>query len=118
MPIESLVSVVFYRGLTTQVAVERDTKGRSNYSMITFNPRRISNTFNEQVLQYVVDNIAEETKWLLEVVNYNVINQQYVCAGDVSFLPICFHPYHLPTCLVTRPRLPYQRAQLSQGAEN
>ena len=98
MPIESLVSVVFYRGLTMQVAVERDTEGRSNYSMIAVNPSRISKTFNEQALQYVVDNIAEETKWLLEVVIYNVINQQYVCAGDVSFLSICFHIYHLLTC--------------------
>ena len=86
MPIESLVSVVFYRGLTMQVAVERDSEGRSSYSMIAVNPSRISKTFNEQALQYVVDNIAEETKWLLEVVDYNVVNQQYVCAGDVSFL--------------------------------
>ena len=73
MPIESLVSVVFYRGLTMQVTVERDTEGRSNYSMIAVNPNHISKTFNEQALQYVIDNIAEETKWLLEVVNYNVI---------------------------------------------
>ena len=84
MPIESLVSVVFYRGLTMQVAVERDETGRSNYSMCAVNPSRISKTFNEQALQYVVENIAEETKWLLEIVNYNVANMQYVCAGDVS----------------------------------
>ena len=84
MPIESLVSVVFYRGLTMQVAVERDESGRSNYSMCAVNPSRISKTFNEQALQYVVENIAEETTWLLEIVNYNVANMQYVCAGDVS----------------------------------
>ena len=84
MPIESLVAVVFYRGLTMQVAVERDITGRSNYSMCAVNPSRISKTFNEQALQYVVENIAEETKWLLEIVNYNVANMQYVCAGDVS----------------------------------
>ena len=42
MPIESLVSVVFYRGLTMQVAVERDESGRSNYSMCAVNPSRIS----------------------------------------------------------------------------
>ena len=84
MPIESLVSVVFYRGLTMQVAVERDESGRSNYSMCAVNPSRVSKTFNEQALQYVVENIAEETKWLLEIVNYNVANMQYVCAGDVS----------------------------------
>lgn len=84
MPIESLVSVVFYRGLTMQVAVERDATGRSNYSMCAVNPSRISKTFNEQALQYVVENISEEKGWLLEIVNYNVANMQYVCAGDVS----------------------------------
>ncbi|MCJ1351418.1 MAG: beta subunit of fatty acid synthetase [Icmadophila ericetorum] len=86
MPIESLVSVVFYRGLTMQVAVERDETGRSNYSMCAVNPSRISKTFNEQALQYVVENVSEETGWLLEIVNYNVVNQQYVCAGDLRAL--------------------------------
>jgi fatty acid synthase subunit beta, fungi type len=86
MPIESLVSVVFYRGLTMQVAVERDAAGRSNYSMCAVNPSRISKTFNEQALQYVVENIAEETSWLLEIVNYNIANMQYVCAGDLRAL--------------------------------
>ncbi|KAI9836056.1 MAG: hypothetical protein M1819_001667 [Sarea resinae] len=86
MPIESLVSVVFYRGLTMQVAVERDAAGRSNYSMAAVNPSRISKTFNEPALQFVVENIAEETKWLLEIVNYNVVNQQYVAAGDLRAL--------------------------------
>ncbi|KAI4197359.1 MAG: hypothetical protein LQ350_005980 [Teloschistes chrysophthalmus] len=86
MPIESLVSVVFYRGLTMQVAVERDEAGRSNYSMCAVNPSRISKTFNESALQYVVENIAEETGWLLEIVNYNVANTQYVCAGDLRAL--------------------------------
>ncbi|KAF1987054.1 beta subunit of fatty acid synthase [Aulographum hederae CBS 113979] len=86
MPIESLVSVVFYRGLTMQVAVERDETGRSNYSMCAVNPSRISKTFNEQALQYVVENIAEATGWLLEIVNYNIANMQYVCAGDLRAL--------------------------------
>ena len=85
MPIESLVSVVFYRGLTMQVAVERDEQGRSNYTMCAVNPSRISKTFNEQALQYVVENISEQTGWLLEIVNYNVANMQYFAAGDVSF---------------------------------
>jgi len=86
MPIESLVSVVFYRGLTMQVAVERDEFGRSNYSMCAVNPSRISKTFNEQALQYVCENIMETTTWLLEIVNLNVQNQQYVCAGDLRAL--------------------------------
>ncbi|KAF2144978.1 uncharacterized protein K452DRAFT_316116 [Aplosporella prunicola CBS 121167] len=86
MPIESLVSVVFYRGLTMQVAVERDEHGRSNYSMCAVNPSRISKTFNEQALQYVVENISQETGWLLEIVNYNIANMQYVAAGDLRAL--------------------------------
>ncbi|KAF2147720.1 beta subunit of fatty acid synthase [Myriangium duriaei CBS 260.36] len=86
MPIESLVSVVFYRGLTMQVAVERDEAGRSNYGMCAVNPSRIGKTFNEQALQYVVENIAETTGWLLEIVNYNVANMQYVAAGDLRAL--------------------------------
>ncbi|KAJ9137269.1 Fatty acid synthase subunit beta [Pleurostoma richardsiae] len=86
MPIESLVSVVFYRGLTMQVAVERDAQGRSNYSMCAVNPSRISKTFNEEALRFVVGNIAEETGWLLEIVNYNIANMQYVCAGDLRAL--------------------------------
>ena len=90
MPIESLVSVVFYRGLTMQVAVERDASGRSNYSMCAVNPSRISKTFNEQALQYVVENISEATGWLIEIVNYNVANAQYVCAGDVSWPPLYY----------------------------
>ena len=84
MPIESLVAVCFYRGLTMQVAVERDSFGRSNYSMVAVNPSRINKTFNEQALQYVVENISEVTGWLVEIVNFNVVNTQYVCAGDVS----------------------------------
>lgn len=86
MPIESLVSVVFYRGLTMQVAVERDAEGRSNYGMIAVNPSRISKTFNEQALQFVVQNVAEQTGWLVEIVNFNVANQQYVAAGDLRAL--------------------------------
>ncbi|KAK8051830.1 hypothetical protein PG993_003215 [Apiospora rasikravindrae] len=86
MPIESLVSVVFYRGLTMQVAVERDADGRSNYSMCAVNPSRISKSFDEEALRFVVGNIAEKTGWLLEIVNYNIANMQYVCAGDLRAL--------------------------------
>jgi hypothetical protein len=40
--VSSLVSVVFYRGLTMQVAVERDAEGRSNYGMCAVNPSRVA----------------------------------------------------------------------------
>lgn len=34
LPISSLVDVVFYRGITMQRAVERDSENRSNYAMV------------------------------------------------------------------------------------
>lgn len=71
-PIESLVDVVFYRGITMQRAVERDHLNRSNYAMCAVNPSRISKTFNDQALREVVDSISTITDTLLQIVNYNV----------------------------------------------
>jgi fatty acid synthase subunit beta, fungi type len=42
LPIESLMSIVFYRGLTMQFAVERDEAGRSEFGMCAVNPARLS----------------------------------------------------------------------------
>ncbi len=117
MPIESLVSVVFYRGLTMQVAVERDATGRSNYSMCAVNPSRISKTFNEQALQYVVENISEETGWLLEIVNYNVANIQYVCAGDVSITRNARYQ-GLTSILASCLGLPYERYEFPESTKS
>lgn len=86
MPLESLVDVVFYRGMTMQVAVPRDSLGRSNYGMCAVNPSRVGPTFTDSALRYVVDHISKQTGWLLEIVNFNVENQQYVTAGDLRAL--------------------------------
>ena len=42
MRIEDLVTLVFYRGLTMQLSVERDETGRTNYAMCALNPSRVS----------------------------------------------------------------------------
>ncbi|CDH17161.1 probable Fatty acid synthase subunit beta [Zygosaccharomyces bailii ISA1307] len=86
MSIESLVEIVFYRGMTMQVAVPRDELGRSNYSMMAVNPSRVSPTFTQAALQFVVQKVDSRTGWLVEIVNYNVENQQYVAAGDLRAL--------------------------------
>ncbi|KAI0635636.1 fatty acid synthase [Trametes polyzona] len=86
LAISSLVDVVFYRGITMQRAVERDAQNRSNYAMCAVNPSRISKTFNDAALREVVDNIAQKTGCLLEIVNFNVEGQQYVCAGELVAL--------------------------------
>jgi malonyl CoA-acyl carrier protein transacylase len=72
LPISSLVDVVFYRGITMQRAVERDSQNRSNYAMCAVNPSRISKTFNEAALREVVEIVGRRTDALLEIVNYNV----------------------------------------------
>jgi len=41
MPVESLASVVFYRGLTMQASMERDEYGMTNFSMVAVNPGRV-----------------------------------------------------------------------------
>ncbi|KAI0342734.1 fatty acid synthase [Trametopsis cervina] len=86
LPISSLVDVVFYRGITMQRAVERDAHNRSNYAMCAVNPSRISKTFNDGALREVVDHITNRTGSLLEIVNFNVEGQQYVCAGELIAL--------------------------------
>lgn len=72
LPISALVDVVFYRGITMQRAVERDSKNRSNYAMCAVNPGRVSKTFTDAALREVVDDISSRTGCLLEIVNYNV----------------------------------------------
>jgi fatty acid synthase subunit beta, fungi type len=54
--------------------------------MVAANPSRVSPTFNETALRYVVDMISTQTNWLLEIVNFNVENSQYVCAGHLNAL--------------------------------
>jgi len=86
LPIASLVDVVFYRGITMQSAVERDSQNRSSYAMCAVNPSRVSKTFNEAVLREVVEIVGRHTHALLKIVNYNVDESQYVAAGDLLAL--------------------------------
>ncbi|KAJ3199242.1 3-oxoacyl-[acyl-carrier-protein] synthase, partial [Entophlyctis luteolus] len=88
LSIEALVDVVFYRGMTMQVAVPRDALGRSDYGMCAVNPIRVSNTFGDQALVFVVNAIARRSSDLLEIVNFNVENFQYVLAGSLTNLDV------------------------------
>ena len=72
LPISALVGVVFYRDITVQRAVERDSQNRSNCAMCAVNPSRISPSFSYAALREVVDAISTLTSSLLEVVNCNI----------------------------------------------
>ncbi|KAJ2995622.1 hypothetical protein NUW58_g1224 [Xylaria curta] len=78
-----MLSIIFYRGLVMQFAVRRDVNGNSGYSMVAANPMRVGKYFDEHVLRKVVNHISEESRELLEIVNFNLQNEQYVCAGHV-----------------------------------
>ncbi|KAI0348906.1 hypothetical protein OH77DRAFT_1594520 [Trametes cingulata] len=58
----------------------------STVDMCAVNPSRISKAFNDASLREVVEDIAQRTGCLLEIVNFNVEGQQYVCAGELVAL--------------------------------
>ncbi|WWD18974.1 hypothetical protein CI109_103431 [Kwoniella shandongensis] len=86
LPISSLADVVFFRGITMQRAVKRDATGKSQYAMMAANPSRVGKSFNELALREIVDTISKQKDILLQIVNLNVANQQYVCAGELRAL--------------------------------
>ncbi|KAJ2159048.1 fatty acid synthase alpha subunit Lsd1 [Coemansia sp. RSA 552] len=84
--VEDVLDIVFYRGLIMQSAVLRDEHGHSKYSMTAINPSRVSRVLDEETLQAVVDRVRSAGSGLLQVVNYNVSEQQYVVAGTQTNL--------------------------------
>jgi ABC-type amino acid transport substrate-binding protein len=72
LPVPSLVSLVFLRGMVMQGAVPRDASGRSDFGMAAVNPARVGPFFTEPVMQTLVDAIAKHSGCVLEVVNGTV----------------------------------------------
>ncbi|KAL4789031.1 acyl transferase domain-containing protein [Aspergillus venezuelensis] len=86
MPFESLLSLIFYRGLKMQNALPRDANGRTEYTMMAVDPSRIGPGFDENALMCLVRLISQQMSLLLEIVNHNVQSRQYVCAGHIRSL--------------------------------
>lgn len=42
VPLETLMAIAFYRGLSMQIAVQRDSAGRSAFAMCALNPSKLS----------------------------------------------------------------------------
>lgn len=83
LEIEDVVEIVFLRGLVMQKAVKRDKEGRSDYGMVAANPARVGEHFNESKLYEIVDLVSQTSGKLLQVVNFNVQDRQYVVAGSL-----------------------------------
>ncbi|KAJ2605522.1 fatty acid synthase alpha subunit Lsd1, partial [Coemansia sp. RSA 1804] len=86
LAVTAVVEVGFYRGMTMQRAVERDSLNRSQYSMMAVNPARVGKSFSQEALEFVISSIRHQAKGLLEIVNHNVENWQYVVAGELRLL--------------------------------
>ncbi|KAJ1821790.1 fatty acid synthase alpha subunit Lsd1 [Coemansia sp. RSA 2675] len=85
---EAFLDVTFYRGLLMQSVVKRDAHGRSEYGMVAVDPSRLGGGVDEGVLTLITGAIREHSKDLLEVVNYNVRDSQYVVAGTLHQLAV------------------------------
>ncbi|GKZ29581.1 putative PKS/NRPS-like protein biosynthetic cluster [Aspergillus brasiliensis] len=81
IPMGALAELAFYRGLMMQASVA-GSNGNA-YGMVAVNPKRVGPLFDEEGLSRLVGAIALASQELLEVVNYNIQGEQYVCSGTV-----------------------------------
>ena len=86
LSIEALVETVFLRGMVMQNAVPRDAAGRSEYGMVAANPSRVGKGFSSASLEAVVELVQKKTQKLIQIVNFNVAQMQYVVAGQLLAL--------------------------------
>ncbi|KAJ2743316.1 fatty acid synthase alpha subunit Lsd1, partial [Coemansia sp. BCRC 34301] len=85
---ETAADIGFCRGLTMQQSVRRDPAGRSIYAMIAISPARVATWFTPEHLAAAVTAVRQHGDYdgLLEIVNYNVRDTQYVVAGELVLL--------------------------------
>ena len=79
LSLESVVEIVYRRGLTMHRLVERDAEGNSNYGLAALRPNKMRLTA-DNVFGYVQE-MSEKTGEFLEIVNYNIAGVQYAVAG-------------------------------------
>jgi fatty acid synthase subunit beta len=81
-----------------QTSVARE-EGATTYGMVAMNPKRVGDRkcstrcakneganradFTQATLGCLVRQIATQSRELLEIVNYNIEGEQYVCSGTV-----------------------------------
>lgn len=79
LSLESVVEIVYARGLTMHRLVERDAQGVSNYGLAALRPNKMKLS-SAEVFDYVAG-ISETSGEFLEIVNYNIDGVQYAVAG-------------------------------------
>jgi len=84
VPLEKMIKITYHRGLTMQNYVPRDEKGNSPYRMIVVRPNIIGLTDGD--LANVVDSIAKQSNGVLQIVNFNIRDEQYAITGEIPLL--------------------------------
>ena len=84
LPLESVLEVVFQRGMAMHHLVPRDADGRSNYRLAAIRPSEAG--IADDAVNGVVAAVAERTGEFLQIVNHNLRGAQYVVAGTVAGL--------------------------------
>ncbi|KAJ2562015.1 fatty acid synthase alpha subunit Lsd1 [Coemansia sp. RSA 1822] len=81
---ETAAEIGFYRGLIMQQCVQRDSSGWSNYAMLAVSPARVAPWFGPNDLATAIKALVQHggCDGLLEIVNHNVLDTQYVVAGE------------------------------------
>ena len=86
LPLESLLEIVFRRGMSMHALVPRDAQGRSNYRLAAIRPAQ-AGLSDDEVTGFVAD-VAEQCGEFLQIVNYNLRGSQYAIAGTVAGLEV------------------------------
>ncbi|AIK88695.1 type I polyketide synthase [Corynebacterium glutamicum] len=84
LSLESVLEIVYRRGLTMHRLVDRDENGLSNYALAALRPNKMGLTA-DNVFDYV-SSISEASGEFLEIVNYNLAGLQYAVAGTQAGL--------------------------------
>ncbi|KAL4892835.1 acyl transferase domain-containing protein [Aspergillus ambiguus] len=74
MPMSSLAELAFYRGLMIEASLSGKNQLSVTFGMVAVNPRRVGG----------FGLIAAVSQELLEIVNFNVDGEQYVCSGTTT----------------------------------
>ncbi|KAL2793470.1 acyl transferase domain-containing protein [Aspergillus keveii] len=85
IPTGALIELAFYRGSVMQASVARE-EGATTYGMVAMNPKRVGDHFTQAALGCLVRQIATQSQGLLEIVNFNIEGEQYVCSGTTANL--------------------------------
>ncbi|KAL4919047.1 acyl transferase domain-containing protein [Aspergillus aurantiobrunneus] len=86
IPTGALVELAFYRGSVMQASVARDDQRATTYGMVAMNPKRVGKYFTQSTLVCLVSQVATQSQELLEIVNFNIEGEQYVCSGTAANL--------------------------------